>query len=64
VKYPAAPRSTSPSTTMPDVLAGLSDVERTATATALAHFLGSTGAFNRDEWVAASPANAGGGRAI
>jgi cytochrome c2 len=64
MEYLAAPHATTPGTTMPDMFAGLSDAERTATATSIAHFLASTGTFPGDAWPHAHHANPNEGRAI
>lgn len=44
--YLADPHAARPGTTMPQMLAGLDDAERAATAEALTHFLASTGEFD------------------
>ena len=44
LKFLADPQATKPGTTMPSVLAGLPEAERTTVATAIVHFLAATGA--------------------
>ena len=46
VEYLASPHAVHPGTTMPELLAGLPEAERVQTATALAHFLATTGAYD------------------
>ena len=58
VEYLKQPQAVKPGTTMPHALAGLSDTERDRTATAIAHFLAATGAFDDGALVEAAKANA------
>ena len=62
--YLAAPDTKQPGTTMPDLLAGLPVDERTRTATALAHFLAATGAFDESPPPDLARANAREGAAL
>jgi mono/diheme cytochrome c family protein len=58
VAYLKTPQTVKPGTTMPHALAGLPDAERDRTATALAHFLAATGAFDDGALHEAAKANA------
>ena len=58
VEYLKTPQAVKPGTTMPHALAGLSDTERDRTATAIAHFLAATGAFDDGALTEAVKANA------
>ena len=64
VEYLKQPQAVKPGTTMPHALAGLQDTERDRTATALAHFLAATGAFDNDPLAEAAKANAAEGLKI
>ena len=64
VEYLKMPQTVKPGTTMPHALAGLSDTERDRTATAIAHFLAATGAFDDDPLTEAAKANAAEGLKI
>ncbi|MFM9197427.1 MAG: c-type cytochrome, partial [Planctomycetia bacterium] len=56
--YLRAPHAVKPGTTMPDLLAGLPAAERDRVATAIAHVLASTAAFDKEPLVEAAHANA------
>lgn len=56
--YLADPQAVHPGTTMPDLLSGLPADRRIQTATALAHFLASTGAFAAGPFPGSGKANA------
>ena len=58
VAYLRAPLAVKPGTTMPDLLAGMPDAERDRMATAIAHFLASTGTLDREPLAEAAKANA------
>ena len=64
VDYLKQPQAVKPGTTMPHALAGLQDTERDRTATAIAHFLAATGAFDNDPLAEAAKANAAEGLKI
>ena len=64
VEYLKQPNAVKPGTTMPHVLAGLSDTERDRTATAIAHFLAATGAFDDGSLPESGTANAAEGLKI
>jgi mono/diheme cytochrome c family protein len=64
VEYLKQPHTVKPGTTMPHALAGLQDTERDRTATAIAHFLAVTGAFDDDPLTEAAKANAAEGLKI
>jgi mono/diheme cytochrome c family protein len=64
VEYLKQPNAVKPGTTMPHVLAGLSDTERDHTATAIAHFLAATAAFDGGPLADAAKANAAEGLTI
>ena len=64
VRYVRDPHAVKPGTTMPDLLAGLPDAERDRTATALAHFLVSTGPFDASAFKDAEKANPREGLAV
>jgi len=64
VDYLKQPQTVKPGTTMPHALAGLSDTERDRTATAIAHFLAATGAFDDGALTEAAKANAADGLKI
>ena len=64
VDYLKQPQAVKPGTTMPHALAGLQDTERDRTATAIAHFLAATGAFDNDPLADAAKANAAEGLKI
>ena len=64
VDYLKQPQAAKPGTTMPHALAGLSDAERDRTATAIAHFLAATGAFDDGPLTEAAKANAAEGLKI
>lgn len=63
-EYLKQPQTVKPGTTMPHILAGLSDTERDRTATAIARFLAATGAFDDDPLTEAAKANAAEGLKI
>ena len=64
VEYLKTPQAAKPGTTMPHALAGLSDSERDRTATAIAHFLAETGAFDDGSLPDSDKANAAEGLKI
>ena len=64
VDYLKQPHALKPGTTMPHVLAGLSDTERDRAATAIAHALAATGALNNGPLPEADKANAAEGLKI
>ena len=64
VEYLKQPQVVKPGTTMPHALAGLPDVERDRTATAIAHFLAATGAFDGGPLTELAKANAAEGLKI
>ena len=64
VDYLKNPTSKKPGTTMPDLLAGIPEEKRAHTATALAHFLASTGPFQPGLAAGASDAIAEEGAAL
>ena len=64
VDYLKQPQAVKPGTTMPHALAGLQDTERDLTATAIAHFLAATAAFDNDPFAEVAKANAAEGLKI
>lgn len=64
VEYLKQPYVVKPGTTMPHALAGLPDSERDRTATAIAHFLAATGAFDDGSLPESDKANAAEGLKI
>ena len=62
--YLADPHAAKPGTTMPQMLAGLDDDERSATVEALTHFLAATGEFDTSGVSGGGDARAGEGRKL
>ena len=64
VRYVRNPHAVKPGTTMPDLLEGLPESDRDRTATAIAHFLASTGGFDETAFKGADKAKPKEGDAI
>ena len=64
MSYLKDPQGVKPGTTMPHLLASLPEADRGRTATALAHYLASTGSFDNGPFQGSEKANAGEGQRV